>query len=66
MSWELACDPAFVKLFAQVASPISLLRDRGFLTTGADSLRLTRDGLLQVDRLLYEFFLPEHKLALTA
>jgi hypothetical protein len=29
-------------------------------------LRLTRDGLLQVDRLLYEFFLPEHKLALTA
>jgi oxygen-independent coproporphyrinogen-3 oxidase len=37
-----------------------MLRDRGFLTTDADSLRLTRDGLLQVDRLLYEFFLPEH------
>jgi len=42
------------------------LRDRGYLTADADSLHLTRDGLLQVDRLLYEFFLPEHKLALTA
>jgi oxygen-independent coproporphyrinogen-3 oxidase len=43
--------------------PVSILRDRGFLTTDADSIRLTRDGLLQVDRLLSEFFLPQHKLA---
>jgi oxygen-independent coproporphyrinogen-3 oxidase len=43
--------------------PVRILRDRGFLTTGADSIRLTREGLLQVDRLLYEFFLPQHKLA---
>ena len=25
------------------------------------STRLTRDGLLQVDRLLHEFFLPHHR-----
>ena len=33
----------------------------GFLEPGSDSLRLKRDGLLQVDRLLYEFFLPQHR-----
>jgi len=26
-------------------------------------LRLTREGLLQVDRLVHEFFLPEHRTA---
>jgi len=55
-----------VPILERFASPIGILRGQGFLTTDADSLRLTRDGLLQVDRLLYEFFLPEHKLALTA
>jgi oxygen-independent coproporphyrinogen-3 oxidase len=55
-----------VRIQERFAMPVSILRDRGFLTTDADSWRLTRDGLLQVDRLLYEFFLPEHKLALTA
>jgi oxygen-independent coproporphyrinogen-3 oxidase len=25
------------------------------------TVRLNRDGLLQVDRLLHEFFLPEHQ-----
>jgi oxygen-independent coproporphyrinogen-3 oxidase len=55
-----------VRILERFAVPVGILRDRGYLTTDADSLRLTRDGLLQVDRLLYEFFLPEHKLALTA
>jgi oxygen-independent coproporphyrinogen III oxidase len=27
----------------------------------ADEMRLTRDGLLQVDRLLHDFFLPQHR-----
>jgi oxygen-independent coproporphyrinogen-3 oxidase len=27
----------------------------------AEDLRLNRDGLLQVDRLLCEFFLPQHR-----
>jgi oxygen-independent coproporphyrinogen-3 oxidase len=55
-----------VRIQERFAAPVGILRDRGFLTSDGDSLRLTRDGLLQVDRLLYEFFLPEHKLALTA
>jgi oxygen-independent coproporphyrinogen-3 oxidase len=45
------------------AGPIGALRNQGFLSTEADTVRLTRDGLLQVDRLLQEFFLPEHRLA---
>jgi oxygen-independent coproporphyrinogen-3 oxidase len=36
------------------------LADEGFLTVG-DDVRLTRAGLLQVDRLLPEFFLPGHR-----
>jgi oxygen-independent coproporphyrinogen-3 oxidase len=37
------------------------LRDWGVLTSEGDWLCLTRDGLLQVDRLVREFFLPEHR-----
>lgn len=47
-----------LKRFAQ---PIQTLKDWGFLTVEGDSLVLNREGLLQVDRLLHEFFLPEHK-----
>lgn len=43
------------------AEPLQTLKDWGFLTIEGDSLVLNRDGLLQVDRLLHEFFLPEHK-----
>jgi oxygen-independent coproporphyrinogen-3 oxidase len=43
------------------ATPLQTLKDWGFLTIDGDSLILNRDGLLQVDRLLHEFFLPEHK-----
>ena len=43
------------------ATPLQTLKDWGFLTIEGDSLVLNRDGLLQVDRLLHEFFLPEHK-----
>jgi oxygen-independent coproporphyrinogen-3 oxidase len=45
------------------AGPIGALRDQGFLSTDVDALRLSRDGLLQVDRLLHEFFQPEYRLA---
>ena len=41
--------------------PLSKLQEQGYLIRMQDSLRLNRDGLLQVDRLLYEFFLPEHR-----
>src|SRR5688572_11790168 len=43
------------------AVPLQTLKDWGFLTVEGDSIILNREGLLQVDRLLHEFFLPEHK-----
>jgi oxygen-independent coproporphyrinogen-3 oxidase len=47
-----------LKRFAQ---PLQTLKDWGFLTVDGDTINLNREGLLQVDRLLHEFFLPEHK-----
>ncbi|MCW5559703.1 MAG: coproporphyrinogen III oxidase family protein, partial [Verrucomicrobiae bacterium] len=44
----------------QFAAPLAVLRDQGFLINGGDRIGLTRDGLLQVDRLLHTFFKPEH------
>lgn len=41
--------------------PIQRLKDWGFLTVDGDAVRLNREALLQVDRLLHEFFLPEHR-----
>ncbi len=45
------------------SSALAKLRDQGFLTVDTDCLRLNREGLLQVDRLLHEFFLPQHRSA---
>jgi oxygen-independent coproporphyrinogen-3 oxidase len=39
------------------------LAEAGFLTIGNGTVELTRSGLLQVDRLLPEFFEPQHKAA---
>jgi len=55
-----------IRIQDRFAAPVNKLRQEGYIKTDADSLRLSRDGLLQVDRLLSEFFLPEHRLALTA
>jgi oxygen-independent coproporphyrinogen-3 oxidase len=43
------------------AQPLQTLHDWGFGEVEGDTIRLNREGLLQVDRLLHEFFLPEHK-----
>jgi len=43
------------------ATGLQTLKDWGFLSVEGDTIRLNREGLLQVDRLLQEFFLPEHK-----
>ena len=43
------------------AAPLQTLKDWGFLKVDGDAIILNREGLLQVDRLLHEFFLPQHK-----
>ena len=43
------------------AEPLQRLHDWGFGGVEDGTVRLNREGLLQVDRLLHEFFLPEHK-----
>ena len=45
------------------AAPLNHLQEEGFLRLDAEGLRLNRGGLLQVDRLLHEFFLPQHQSA---
>ena len=41
--------------------PIEFLQTEGYLKLADDSITMTRKGLLQVDRLLHEFFLKEHQ-----
>ena len=48
-------------VLARFAAPLRNLQEQGFLTLAGDEVRLSRDGLLQVDRLLHEFFLPQHR-----
>jgi oxygen-independent coproporphyrinogen-3 oxidase len=45
------------------AEPLQRLRDWGFGQVAGDKISLNRDGLMQVDRLLHEFFLPQHNVA---
>jgi coproporphyrinogen III oxidase-like Fe-S oxidoreductase len=52
-----------VDVLARFAQPFATLQSWGALMIDGDWLRLTRDGLLQVDRLVHEFFLPEHRTA---
>jgi oxygen-independent coproporphyrinogen-3 oxidase len=50
-----------VELTERFAAPLQTLKDWGFLAVEGDAVRLNREGLLQVDRLLHEFFLPAHR-----
>jgi oxygen-independent coproporphyrinogen-3 oxidase len=50
-----------VDVLQRFAQPLRALQDWGFGRVGDGAVVLNRDGLLQVDRLLHEFFLPEHK-----
>ena len=45
----------------QFAAPLATLKNWGFLTNGGDRIGVTREGLLQIDRLLHQFFLPQHE-----
>lgn len=42
------------------AAPLRTLQDWGMATIEGDEIRIPRHGLLQIDRLLHEFFLPQH------
>jgi oxygen-independent coproporphyrinogen-3 oxidase len=50
-----------VDVHRRFAPQLAVLRDAGDLIIDGDELRLTRDALLRVDRLLHPFFLPEHQ-----
>jgi oxygen-independent coproporphyrinogen-3 oxidase len=57
---------AFARRFGEdprerFAGAISGLVERGLMRVDDERIALTRAGLLQADRLLYEFFLPEHR-----
>ena len=52
-----------VDVHQRFASPLRKLQAEGWLAIEPDGVRLHRDGLLQVDRLLPEFFRPEHRVA---
>ncbi|HVY68569.1 MAG TPA: coproporphyrinogen-III oxidase family protein [Verrucomicrobiae bacterium] len=43
------------------APQLKTIHDWGFGDVQGDRINLNREGLLQVDRLLHEFFLPEHR-----
>lgn len=43
------------------AEALGRMREWGYLTIEGDDLKLNREGLLQVDRLIHEFFLPQHR-----
>jgi oxygen-independent coproporphyrinogen-3 oxidase len=45
----------------QFAAPIQTLKDWGFVSVEGDAIIMNREAMLQIDRLLHEFFLPQHK-----
>ena len=50
-----------VDLLKRFAEPLGRLESWGALAVAGDWVQLTREGLLQVDRLVHEFFLPQHR-----
>jgi len=52
-----------VNIQERFAAPIRTLQENGWLKLDGQTLRLSRHGLLQVDKLLHDFFLPQHRTA---
>jgi oxygen-independent coproporphyrinogen III oxidase len=50
-----------VELEPRFREALERIREWGYLTIEGDQLRLNREGLLQADRLVHEFFLPQHR-----
>ncbi|HYF48230.1 MAG TPA: coproporphyrinogen-III oxidase family protein [Planctomycetota bacterium] len=49
------------EIVAEFEASWKQLKEWGVITLDGDRIELSREGLLQVDRLLHEFFLPEHR-----
>lgn len=47
--------------FERWADILTQYQEKGYLTIAGDALTIDRDALLQIDRLLHAFFLPEHR-----
>lgn len=52
-----------VDIESRFAATFTPLREAGYLTSDAGILKLNREGLLRVDALLGDFFLPKHRVA---
>lgn len=50
-----------VDVLERFQKPLAYLQSEGFIRLEEDAIILNREGLLQVDRLLHEFFLTEHR-----
>ncbi len=50
-----------VDVFDRFAAPLERCVEQGWMQVDGDTFLLTRDGLLQVDRLIPTFYLPEHQ-----
>jgi oxygen-independent coproporphyrinogen-3 oxidase len=53
---KFALDP-----LEQFAEPLESLRRQGLLSFSEQEVRLSREGLLRVDELIHDFFLPQHR-----
>lgn len=53
---KFALDP-----LEQFAEPLENLRKQGLLSFSQQEVRLSREGLLRVDELIHDFFLPQHR-----
>ncbi|MEM9238288.1 MAG: coproporphyrinogen III oxidase, partial [Verrucomicrobiota bacterium] len=49
-----------VNILERFSSELAQIEDEGLLQVEGESILLTRDGLLCVDNLLHDFFLPQH------
>lgn len=43
------------------SEPIELIKQRGYLSIEGDDIIINRDGMLQIDKQLHEFFMPQHR-----
>jgi oxygen-independent coproporphyrinogen-3 oxidase len=49
-----------IDILERFAAPLAQIQSEGLLTIENSTILLTRDGLLCVDNLLHDFFLPHH------